>query len=70
MPDCRILDNGVYEYSCGRCGRPLLDHHATHLKFPAANLFGDRTDYVLVCGECAEEMFPKTMIFVPRPPRD
>jgi len=67
MPDCCIRDDGVYEYRCGRCGKPLLDHHKLFLKIPAMNLFGDHTDYVLLCGDCGKELFPKTTIFVPRP---
>ena len=62
MPDY-TSDAGLLTYYCGRCGASFTDTHRIHLRLPAANLFGDKLDYILICEVCSREMFPRTKIF-------
>jgi len=63
MPDVTELPHGLNEYSCGRCGRALKNPRELYLKIDAANLFGNAVDFLLICRQCGEQLFPRTSIF-------
>ena len=59
MPDYEQTHDGTYLYRCGRCGREL-DPDELIAKIRVITLRGNRNDYVLICGTCGMQMFPKT----------
>ena len=55
-------DGQIYKWYCGRCGREI-DSKKLHIRLPVANLFGDKQDFILICGECGKQLFPLTSVF-------
>lgn len=62
MADTTTKD-GLITHYCGKCGKPLDDHHQLHIRIPVANLFGDKGGFILICDICGREMFPFTNTF-------